>query len=124
MSPNFLIALLVISAENSIFKDGYHIYNFDEEINIVSIELLSLQIPNSLYNIRNHNNKFAWTRNIDCDFNVIDIPNGLYSIEDLLKYLSEKMGSDYQISFDKITRRIKIESRRSPIVLNLDIENS
>jgi len=99
---------------NAYTSNSNYQIDLDEEYkNILSVELLSIDVPKSQYLINNSNNKLYFTVNGGSEL-IATIPIGNYSISELLTALKLSMdtvsGENFTITSSALTNKITIQN--------------
>ena len=106
----------VSSDEN---KSAYS-YFFNKIDNIIGIKIISYSVPQARYNITSNNNKLSINESI------IEIPNGKYSIENLIEVLNKNVkdlsGIDLNFKLN-VNQRINIESNQDFTIKDTLLKN-
>lgn len=85
-------------------------------VNVKRMRLKSFTMANTISNVVNRNNKFIWTRGGTTY--TIDIPNGQYTLSELVTYIEDEMniedsGNDYAFTYDTKTFRVTIKGNNA-----------
>ena len=86
-------------------------------LNVISMQLFSINIPESWNNISvalGNNYFYVKTSTSISRFTISD---GYYTVSSLVSELSSILGSDYQISFNEITNKISIENKGDSVII-------
>jgi hypothetical protein len=94
-------------------KEAIYNFQFNPLNNVVSLKLLSYNLPQPVYNIIENTN-FIYKMN-DIDHSII-IPKGNYSIENLINYLNKNNDLIFSIDF---TQKVSIKSKEENIIFEI-----
>ncbi len=99
-----------IPAGNTNYLETDYTFNLSESMkNVESLELISIEIPYTWYNIdEQYFNNFFWLT-IDEDETLVTIPSGNYTIDTLINKIREMMGEG-DITYDSTSKKTKITS--------------
>lgn len=104
--------LFINSARRDFGTPSNFTISWNEDIEMKGIGLLSLVMPNTLYNINSSNNKLSVTEGV-LD-SIITVPIGTYNIVGLLNTLSSLLNGDsiltgaYNLTLDPVSQRVVI----------------
>ena len=99
-----------IPAGNTNYLETDYTFNLSESMkNVESLELISIEIPYTWYNIdEQYFNNFFWLT-IGEDETLVTIPSGNYTIDTLINKIREMMGEG-DITYDSTSKKTKITS--------------
>lgn len=112
-----------LSGESSILSYNFNppIY-LDDEIDY-EIGLTNFDTYNVIPNIDNSNNKFTWGENNE---HIVELPEGCYEIDDIIKYMVNKINEEddeavIRITTDINTSKVTIRTNRK---INFNVKDS
>lgn len=110
-----------LSGESSVLNYNFNppIY-LDDEVDY-EIGLTNFDTYNIIPNIDNSNNKFAWRGNNE---HIVEIPEGCYEIDDILKIMTNKIVQEDDDIFKIMTNETVQEDEDGVLKTNIDINTS
>jgi hypothetical protein len=125
MSESFQIHLDTSLESITLNSNNYYELQVDEKIiaRIKSIELYSIEIPMTYYNINTNNNVLKYVENKD-EVKTISVPVGYYSIQQLIDAITILLGSDYNITVSSTTNRLTFNKPSGVSSFSLQYANS